>query len=108
MGGDLGSTVGSIYRSLTGFHRWQTKSAGEIQIVLTAALLHKMGFAWIDLGHTQDYKTRLGAHIMDRDEFRGRLLKARDKNTKFGHERIEGDDLLCYLQMLRLEKHNNS
>lgn len=33
-----------------------TQGAGEVQLVLTAALLKKMGYAWWDLGMTMKYK----------------------------------------------------
>lgn len=95
--GDLGYTIGGIYSSMTGFRAQHTKHAGEVQMVLTTALLHKIGFCWIDLGQVLEYKSRLGARTIARKEYMERLHRDRDRQTHFGHERVEGEMLLYHL-----------
>eukprot|EP00747_Dinoflagellata_sp_TGD_P168685 gnl/TRDRNA2_/TRDRNA2_195659_c0_seq1.p1 gnl/TRDRNA2_/TRDRNA2_195659_c0~~gnl/TRDRNA2_/TRDRNA2_195659_c0_seq1.p1 ORF type:complete len:329 (-),score=66.83 gnl/TRDRNA2_/TRDRNA2_195659_c0_seq1:107-1093(-) len=92
--GDLGYTVGSVYTSMTGFRLQGTEGAGEVQLVLTSALLHRMGFTWWDLGMVMKYKARLGARTITRDAFIDRLHRDRDKCIPFAHERIGGQELL--------------
>jgi len=95
--GDLGYTVGGVYTSMTGFRLQGTKCAGQVQLVLTASLLHKMGYDWWDLGMVMTYKRRLGAHVVKRDEFVSRLHKDRDKLVYCKHDEINGKDLLRHL-----------
>ncbi|CAK0797566.1 unnamed protein product, partial [Prorocentrum cordatum] len=77
--GDLGYTLGGVYVSQTGFRREGTAGAGEVQLVLTAALLHKMGHSWFDLGQARTYKDRLGARRHTRQEWLRRFHAARDE-----------------------------
>merc|ERR1719336_1347049 len=64
--GDIGCIVGGLYTSMTGYHERHTRNAGEVQLVLTASLLHKLGFAWMDLGQALKYKECLGAKLVKR------------------------------------------
>merc|ERR1719464_2573112 len=86
--GDVGYVVGGVYCSMTGFRAQHTQGAGEVQLVLTAALLHKMGFDWLDFGQVLRYKERLGARVVGRLAYLERLWASRDKRTVFGHPRI--------------------
>lgn len=92
--GDLGYTVGGVYTSMTGFRLQDTQGAGEVQLVLTAALLRKMGFVWWDLGMVMKYKGRLGAKVVDRDAFVKRLHTSRDQLATFSSPRAGGQELL--------------
>lgn len=96
--GDLGYTVGGVYTSMTGFRRQSTQGAGELQLVLTAALLQKMGYDWWDLGMVMKYKGKLGARTVNRKEFIERLHRDRDKSTAFHHDHIAGDLLLRHFR----------
>merc|ERR1711933_527638 len=82
---------------MTGFRTQESKGAGEVQLVLTAALLHKMGYAWWDLGMVMKYKGQLGAKVMKRDAFAERLHQNRDMRVACQSERIEGQPLLKHL-----------
>mmetsp|Transcript_8977 Transcript_8977/g.14932 ORF Transcript_8977/g.14932 Transcript_8977/m.14932 type:complete len:331 (+) Transcript_8977:91-1083(+) len=95
--GDLGYTVGGVYTSMTGFRRQHTQGAGDVQLVLTAALLRKMGYDWWDLGMVMKYKAKLGARVITREAFIERLKRDRDKHTAFRHERAHGHELLQHL-----------
>mmetsp|Transcript_75999 Transcript_75999/g.219478 ORF Transcript_75999/g.219478 Transcript_75999/m.219478 type:complete len:323 (-) Transcript_75999:130-1098(-) len=92
--GDLGYTVGGVYTSMTGFRLQHTQGAGEVQLVLTAALLCKMGYSWWDLGMVMKYKAALGARVVSRKDFVDRLRRDRDRRVTFGHERIGGQEIL--------------
>lgn len=96
--GDLGYTVGGVYTSMTGFRTHLSKGAGDVQLVLTSALLHKMGYAWWDLGMVMKYKAGLGARVITREDFVRRLHKDRDTPVKFRHDRVGGKVLLGLLQ----------
>mmetsp|Transcript_44427 Transcript_44427/g.128586 ORF Transcript_44427/g.128586 Transcript_44427/m.128586 type:complete len:336 (+) Transcript_44427:51-1058(+) len=102
--GDLGYTVGGVYTSMTGFRKQDTRGAGEVQLVLTGALLHKMGYDWWDLGMVMKYKARLGARVISREAFISRLHGDRNKPTRFAHERCAGQELLGHLQRLQQER----
>jgi len=95
--GDLGYTVGAIYTSMTGFRKQHSKGAGEVQLVLTALFLKKLGYAWMDLGMNMKYKQHLGAHIVGRVEFAKLLRQWRDKHLIIAHESISGTELLQVL-----------
>lgn len=96
--GDLGYTVGGVYTSMTGFRLKESQGAGDVQLVLTAGLLQKMGYLWWDLGMVMRYKAGLGARVITRDAFVTRLRRDRDKRVQFEHARIGGQELLGYLQ----------
>lgn len=96
--GDLGYTMGGVYVSQTGFHKDGTNGAGEVQLVLTSALLHKMGHTWFDLGQARQYKSKmLGAETLDRKTWLEQFREARDQHCKFTHDPIDGNSLLGYL-----------
>jgi len=95
--GDLGYTMGGVYVSQTGFHQDGTTGAGEVQLVLAAALLHKMGHHWFDLGQANPYKAALGAELLDRHAWLKRFRTVRDKSCRFEHGRISGQELLDHL-----------
>mmetsp|Transcript_93451 Transcript_93451/g.296489 ORF Transcript_93451/g.296489 Transcript_93451/m.296489 type:complete len:361 (+) Transcript_93451:1053-2135(+) len=96
--GELGCAVGGVYRSITGFRQQHSQGAGEVQLVLAAALLHKLGFDWIDLGVDEPYKTHLGSRVVSQAEYLRLLRGDRDKRPSLGHPRIGGAELLCHLQ----------
>lgn len=104
--GDLGYTVGGVYTSMTGFRLQCSQGAGEVQLVLTSALLQKMGYSWWDLGMVMKYKARLGARVITRAAFIDRLHKDRDKRIKFHHERSGGQELLRHLQQAMRDSQN--
>lgn len=92
--GDLGYSVGAVYTSMTGFRLQHTQGAGKVQLLLTAALLQKMGYEWWDLGMVMRYKAQLGARVIAREAFVERLRRDRDRPVRFGHDRIAGQELL--------------
>merc|ERR1712217_436420 len=96
--GDLGYTVGSVYTSMTGFRKQHTHSAGEVQMILMFALLHKMGFDWVDLGQVLSYKGRMGAKTVSRKSYLERFHRDRNRRIEFGHARIGGEELLYHFQ----------
>jgi len=75
--GELGYTVGSIYTSLTGFT--SESSAGSVQLSVLGKLLTRSGFTHWDLGTGYEYKQRLGAVMIERDEFLRLLCKVRQE-----------------------------
>lgn len=106
--GDLGYTVGAVYTSMTGFRLKGTQGAGEVQLLLTGALLHKMGYCWWDLGMVMKYKARMGARVISREDFIKRLHGDRDKPTRCCHERCTGQELLGHLQRVQRERQAGS
>eukprot|EP00922_Rhytidocystis_sp_ex-Travisia-forbesii_P069210 GHVS01103261.1.p1 GENE.GHVS01103261.1~~GHVS01103261.1.p1 ORF type:complete len:395 (+),score=47.24 GHVS01103261.1:180-1364(+) len=76
--GEIGSTVGSCYCSLTGFY--DVDSAGTIQLCVLGSLLRQLGFTMWDLGMSMDYKLSLGATVIPRATFVQRFRKARLKD----------------------------
>lgn len=95
--GDLGYAMGSVYVSQTGFHEEGTIGLGEVQLVLTSALLHKMGHTWLDLGQTKEYKSALGADTLDPGSWLDRFRGVRDTPCRLVHEPAEGAALLDHL-----------
>merc|ERR1719215_1990157 len=77
--GDLGYTMGRVYVSQTGFHKDGTAGAGEIQLVLAAALLRRLGHEWMDFGQARAYKAALGCETLNRTEWLERFRRVRDE-----------------------------
>eukprot|EP00485_Elphidium_margaritaceum_P002386 CAMPEP_0202688530 /NCGR_PEP_ID=MMETSP1385-20130828/4030_1 /ASSEMBLY_ACC=CAM_ASM_000861 /TAXON_ID=933848 /ORGANISM="Elphidium margaritaceum" /LENGTH=417 /DNA_ID=CAMNT_0049343523 /DNA_START=16 /DNA_END=1269 /DNA_ORIENTATION=+ len=65
--GELGTAVGCIYTSLTGFYT--ESGAGSVQLLALSHWLQKCGFKLWDLGMFIDYKASLGAGLLPRDAF---------------------------------------
>eukprot|EP01083_Nonionella_stella_P046326 124033_1 len=65
--GELGTQVGSIYTSLTGYYL--ESGTGSIQLMVLVHLLQKCGFLLWDLGMFIEYKSSLGAGLLKRNEF---------------------------------------
>lgn len=65
--GEFGAVVGVAYTSYSGYR--DEDSAGTVQLILTARWLASAGFAFWDLGMPMEYKTRLGARDLPREEF---------------------------------------
>ena len=78
VGGELGYSVGGIYSSLTGYS--DEESAGYVQLTTLGCLLTPCGFEYWDLGMDLDYKHRLGAQLMPRDEFVANVKRTREEN----------------------------
>jgi len=88
--GELGYSVGSVYTSLTGFTA--EDSAGSVQLAALGRFLSRGSFDMWDLGMELDYKTRLGAHNMDRVLFVDTIKKLRIKDPNV---RLKCDERLC-------------
>ena len=58
---------GSMYLSLTGGHR--SSGTGSVQLACLGMLLQKRGFRYIDFGMQMEYKIKLGAKTVPRDQF---------------------------------------
>ena len=71
--GEIGYTCGAVYTSLSGFHR--ESGAGSVQLACLGRALADRGFAFWDLGMEVDYKLRLGAHLVSRDQFLTRFRR---------------------------------
>jgi len=65
--GDFGSKVGRIYSSYSGF--FDEDNSGSVQMILTAQYLEKNGFAFWDLGMPVEYKSTIGAKIINLEDF---------------------------------------
>lgn len=68
--GDIGIQIGRTYTSYSGYH--DESSTGMVQLILMSQYLDKEGFAFLDFGPPSgfEYKTYLGASIMDYTEFK--------------------------------------
>jgi len=73
--GELGTTVGCCYTSLTGY--FTESSTGSIQLALLGALLLTKGYKMWDIGQNLDYKKGTGAVPMPRLNFLSELHKIR-------------------------------
>lgn len=76
-GGELGFAVGTMYTSLTGFAK--EDSAGSVQLAALGQYLWGCGFDLWDFGMTLDYKSKLGAEAMSRDDFVQKVRELRGK-----------------------------
>ena len=78
--GEIGYSTGTTYTSLSGFttrHDPMWRSFGTLQMVLLAERLETLGYAFWNMGHTQqDYKLALGARVIPRERFLGRWIEA--------------------------------
>jgi Leu/Phe-tRNA-protein transferase len=77
-GGELGYAVGTMYTSLTGFAC--EDSAGSVQLAALGQFLWSCGFELWDFGMKLDYKSKLGAKDMSRDEFVAKVKELRGKS----------------------------
>lgn len=77
-GGELGYSVGTMYTSLTGFAC--EDSAGSVQLAALGTFLWSCGFELWDFGMKLDYKSKLGAEDMSRDEFVAKVKELRGKS----------------------------
>jgi Leu/Phe-tRNA-protein transferase len=78
--GEIGCAVGCSYTSFSGFHA--EPSAGSVQQALTARLLARAGFCHWDLGQEHAYKLAMGAVMVPRADFLGRLHAARCSGSR--------------------------
>lgn len=68
--GEIGYFIGSTYTSLTGFFNREYSNWGIFQLVLLAKKLEERGVSFWNLGHPyMDYKKKLGAIILKREDF---------------------------------------
>ena len=74
-GGELGYTVGGMYSSLTGFT--DEDAAGSVQLAALGKLLIQCGFKRWDLGMEMEYKRKLGAEMIPRQEFVAEVHRTR-------------------------------
>ena len=78
--GELGYTVhNKIYTSLTGFYN--QNGSGTIQLLALAGLLKSLNYELWDLGMEMEYKMKLGACCLDRDDFVNEFHKLRRRGT---------------------------
>jgi len=78
--GELGTSVGCCYTSLTGY--FTESSTGSIQLAILGALLLAKGYKMWDIGQQLDYKKSTGAAPMPRLKFLSTLHKVRDEEPK--------------------------
>jgi len=76
--GELGCVVGAVYTSFTGFHAKEIDSAGTVQLLKTGMHLEKVGFSFWDLGQSCEYKAKVGAKDVPRQEFLTMFRTARN------------------------------
>lgn len=84
LGGEIGTVVGSIYTSLTGWrdHRHGlSSSAGTIQLLALGHALGLLGFTFWDMGQTLAYKDELGCVHTPRQDYLTILKRHRDDPT---------------------------
>mmetsp|Transcript_6158 Transcript_6158/g.10150 ORF Transcript_6158/g.10150 Transcript_6158/m.10150 type:complete len:454 (+) Transcript_6158:20-1381(+) len=77
--GELGTSVGCIYTSLTGFYL--ESGTGSVQLLALSHLLQKCHFLLWDLGMFIEYKSSLGAGLLPRQEFLAKYRALRDLKT---------------------------
>jgi Leu/Phe-tRNA-protein transferase len=86
VGGELAYSVGSILTSLTGFCR--EDGAGTVQLTALGRMLTRFGFDTWDLGMEMDYKSSLGAVLIERADF---VRLVHSVRHKFGHVKLPTD-----------------
>ena len=74
--GELGTSVGCIYTSLTGFYL--ESGTGSVQLLALGHFLIKCGVKLWDLGMFIEYKSSLGAGLLKRLEFVEKYRSLRD------------------------------
>jgi Leu/Phe-tRNA-protein transferase len=77
--GEVGYTCGAVYTSLAGFH--SLSGAGSVQLVCLGRILERAGFSFWDLGMDLEYKRRLGARLLEREEFLRRYKNESEKKA---------------------------
>eukprot|EP00486_Rosalina_sp_Unknown_P012589 CAMPEP_0201588732 /NCGR_PEP_ID=MMETSP0190_2-20130828/158342_1 /ASSEMBLY_ACC=CAM_ASM_000263 /TAXON_ID=37353 /ORGANISM="Rosalina sp." /LENGTH=242 /DNA_ID=CAMNT_0048041433 /DNA_START=457 /DNA_END=1185 /DNA_ORIENTATION=- len=77
--GELGTSVGSIYTSLTGFYN--ESGCGNVQLLVLGHLLQKCDFLLWDLGMFIEYKSSLGAGLLKRNDFLAKYRALREIKT---------------------------
>lgn len=92
-GGELGYAFGKIYTSLTGFAA--EDSAGSVQLAALGTLLWSLGFDMWDMGMSLDYKAKLGAHEMERDDFVNKVKELRVQNVPGMSTSADGESIIC-------------
>ena len=65
--GEVGVTIGRVYTSYSGYY--EEDNAGNVQMILMALWLEKMGFDFLDFGMPLEYKNRLGARDLSPQRF---------------------------------------
>jgi len=73
-----GTYKNKVYTSLSGFSSRDRRynNYGNLQLVLTAQYLQNNGYEFWNLGHPfMEYKQKLGAAIIEREEFLERIKK---------------------------------
>jgi Leu/Phe-tRNA-protein transferase len=74
--GEFGIAVGGVYTSYSGYTA--ENNAGTVQLILMTEFLRDNGFSFLDLGMPMDYKSDLGAHIVDTQTFVSLFRRARN------------------------------
>jgi Leu/Phe-tRNA-protein transferase len=80
--GDFGTKVGRVYSSYSGFY--EEDNAGTVQMILTAHYLVKNGYAFWDLGMPLNYKSALGAKVVNIEDFTAIWKKYSKQPNKAG------------------------
>ena len=97
--GELGSAVGGVYTSLSGFKK--VSCSGTVQCVATALVLWKLGFAFWDLGMELDYKLAMGARSIPRRQFITELKRAASLPAVLQYPKTCARDILHLTAELR-------
>ena len=77
--GEVGYECCGVYTSLSGFHR--KNGAGTVQLISTAEILTRDRFRFWDLGMEADYKTALGARLVERRAFLRRYRQSAERTV---------------------------
>uniref|UniRef100_A0A0A9VW35 Ubiquitin-like protein ATG12 n=2 Tax=Lygus hesperus TaxID=30085 RepID=A0A0A9VW35_LYGHE len=67
--GDIAYAVGDMYVAMTGWRSHVVPGAGTVQIIASVYLLKELGYCVMDMGSVMDYKIRIGATLVSRNEF---------------------------------------